>query len=220
VRDTGIGIPTRLQDSLFNKFVQADPSSARKHGGTGLGLAICKQLAELMGGSVGLESEPGQGSTFHVRLPLPFAAEAERAVVGPSLTRGRRPSSETRWLVLLADDNRVNQKLASHLLRQLGCEVDVARDGVETLQLWNERPYDAIFMDCQMPGLDGYETTMRIRQVAGRGMEIPIIAITAHSMAGDRERCLDAGMNDYVSKPLHVSDLERVLDTWVAEVKA
>ncbi len=220
VRDTGIGIPAHLQASLFNKFVQADPSSARKHGGTGLGLAICKQLAELMGGGVGLESEPGQGSTFHVHLPLPFAAERAGEAAGTSPTRVRAGNSETRWLVLLADDNRVNQKLASHLLRQFGCEVDVARDGVEALEQWKQRPYDAIFMDCQMPDLDGYETTLRIRQEGGRGAEIPIIAITAHSMAGDRERCLDAGMNDYVSKPLNRSDLERVLDVWIAGVKA
>jgi signal transduction histidine kinase/ligand-binding sensor domain-containing protein/CheY-like chemotaxis protein len=219
VRDTGIGIPRHLQDSLFHKFVQADPSSARKHGGTGLGLAICKQLAGLMGGTVGFESGPGVGSTFYVRLPLPLTAERQRAPVGAAAA-GRASTSETRKLVLLADDNRVNQKLASHLLQQLGCEVDVARDGAEALRLWKERPYDAIFMDCQMPDLDGYETTARIRQAGGRGAEIPIIATTAYSMAGDRERCLDAGMNDYVSKPLNRSDLERVLVTWASGVKA
>jgi signal transduction histidine kinase/CheY-like chemotaxis protein/ligand-binding sensor domain-containing protein len=216
VRDTGIGIPPHLQASLFKKFVQADPSSARKHGGTGLGLAICKQLAELMGGTVGCQSEPGSGSTFHVRLPLPIAVEPARALVGPSASRTIVSASEVRRLVLLADDNRVNQKLASRLLQQLGCEVDVAQDGAEALQLWKQRPYDAIFMDCQMPDLDGYETTARIRQEGGRGEQIPIIATTAHSMAGDRERCLEAGMNDYVSKPLNRSDLERVLETWVA----
>jgi signal transduction histidine kinase/ligand-binding sensor domain-containing protein/ActR/RegA family two-component response regulator len=225
VRDTGMGIPHHVQAALFHKFVQADPSCARKHGGTGLGLAICKQLAELMGGAVGVESEPGLGSTFHVRLPLPPAAETEQAGARPAKIRERRPAepgadSETRWLVLLADDNRVNLKLATHLLRRLGCEVDVAQDGLETLRLWKQRPYDAVFMDCQMPDMDGYETTARIRQEGGRGADLPIIAITAHSMAGDRERCLDAGMNDYVSKPLNVSDLERVLDTWVVGVKA
>ena len=220
VQDSGIGIPHHLQPSLFSKFVQADPSSARKYGGTGLGLAICKQLAELMGGGVGLESEPGSGSTFSVWLPLPLTAELRRSSGSRSATNGYKPAPETRWLVLLADDNRVNQKLACRLLEQLGCEVDVARDGPQTLQLWNQRPYDAIFMDCQMPDLDGYETTQRIRAHGGRGAEIPIIATTAHSMAGDRERCLDAGMNDYVSKPLSRADLERVLETWVVGVNA
>ena len=219
VRDSGIGIPHHLQASLFGKFVQADPSSARKYGGTGLGLAICKQLAELMGGGVELESEPGIGSTFSVWLPLPPASELRRRNGARPATNGDKPAAETRWLVLLADDNRVNQKLACRLLQQLGCEVDVARDGAQTLQLWNQRPYDAIFMDCQMPDLDGYETTERIRAHGGRGAEIPIIATTAHSMAGDRERCLDAGMNDYVSKPLSRADLERVMETWVVGVR-
>jgi signal transduction histidine kinase/ligand-binding sensor domain-containing protein/CheY-like chemotaxis protein len=220
VRDTGIGIPHHLQETLFHKFVQADASTARRHGGTGLGLAICKQLAELMGGSVGVESAPGSGSTFHVCLPLPLASEPARVSIAHAPSNGHAVKQETRWLALLADDNRVNQKLACHLLGQLGCEVDVARDGAEALALWNQRPYDAIFMDCQMPGMDGYETTARIRQEGGRGRDIPIIATTAHSMAGDRERCLNAGMNDYVSKPLNRGDLERVLDTWVAGAKA
>ena len=219
VRDNGIGIPYHLQATLFNKFVQADPSSARKYGGTGLGLAICRQLAELMGGGVGLESEPGHGSTFSVWLPLPLTSERRRnARPAASSDRDRRAPGSRR-LVLLADDNRVNQKLACRLLEQLGCEVDVAKDGSETLALWNRRPYEAIFMDCQMPDLDGYEATQRIRSQGGRGAEIPIIATTAHSMAGDRERCLDAGMNDYVSKPLSRSDLERVLEVWVNGVR-
>ena len=115
-------------------------------------------------------------------------------------------------LVLLAEDNPINQKLAVHLLRQLGCEVDLATNGIETLQHWSERPYDVIFMDCQMPHLDGYETTARIRAAGQRGRDIPIIAITANSMVGDRERCVAAGMTDYVSKPLHLSDLKRVLE--------
>ena len=219
VRDTGIGIPYTVQPSLFNKFMQADQSSARKHGGTGLGLAICKQLAGLMGGSVGVDSAPGRGSTFQVRLPLPLGPESHAAGL-PSASREHAAAPETRWLVLLADDNRVNQKLACHLLRQLGCEVDIASDGGEALRMWCQRPYDAVFMDCQMPDMDGYETTVRIRKSGGRGLTIPIIAITAHSMAGDRERCIDAGMNDYVSKPLNRGDLERALDLWVAGVGA
>jgi CheY-like chemotaxis protein len=212
VTDTGIGIPPEKQSSLFSKFVQVDSSTARKFGGTGLGLAISKQLAELMGGSVGCRSVPSEGSTFWLRLPLPLAT----GITDPSsLLRYQKAVREVEGsrLVLLADDNAINQKLATHLLRKLGCEVDVVSDGLEALQLWNQKPYDAIFMDVQMPALDGYETTARIRASGARGREIPIIATTAHSMSGDRERCLDAGMTDYVSKPLSLHDLQRVLET-------
>ncbi len=208
VSDTGIGIDAETQTRLFSKFVQADSSTARRYGGTGLGLAICRQLAELMGGDVGLRSTKGAGSTFWVKLPMaPAAAPALRSGT-PKLAP---PADANRWLVLLAEDNAVNQKLARHLLGKLGCEVDVANNGMEALTRWTERSYDAIFMDCQMPGLDGYQTTQQIRESGGRGRTIPIIAITASSMVGDRERCLAAGMTDYVSKPLDPKDLRRAL---------
>jgi signal transduction histidine kinase/CheY-like chemotaxis protein len=211
VTDSGIGISADKQPLLFGKFVQADSSTARRFGGTGLGLAICKKLAELMGGSVGLRSAPGKGSTFWVRLPLSAALRTapQTAEVGSSDISGLR----NLGLVLLAEDNHVNQKLATILLRKLGCEVDVASNGIEALQRWAERPYDAIFMDCQMPDLDGYETTARIRAAGLRGRDIPIIATTANSMVGDRERCLAAGMTDYISKPLNLSDLKRALES-------
>jgi CheY-like chemotaxis protein len=230
VTDSGIGIPKEKQDQLFGKFVQADSSTARRFGGTGLGLAISKQLAELMGGSVGFESIAGKGSTFWVRLPLPLAPEAipdgtltggtgdlERlhAVHRRMKASAARSPDHKRWLVLVADDNRINRKLATHLLQKLGCEVDVTENGFETLDRWPQRDYAAIFMDCQMPDLDGYETTQRIRASGGRGAVIPIIATTANSMVGDRERCLASGMNDYVSKPLHIRDLARVLEVWL-----
>jgi signal transduction histidine kinase/CheY-like chemotaxis protein len=212
VIDTGIGIALDKQELLFSKFVQADSSTTRRFGGTGLGLAICKQLAELMGGSVGLRSVPSQGSTFWVRLPLPLATGAVKDLDRLHSIHVPAPA-QNRRLVLLADDNHINRKLATELLHKLGCEVDVARNGVEALQRWNQRPYDAIFMDCQMPELDGYETTARIRAGGGRGRDIPIIATTARSMVGDRERCLAAGMTDYVSKPLTLQDLEQVLES-------
>jgi CheY-like chemotaxis protein len=208
VSDSGIGIAAETQPLLFGKFVQADSSTARRFGGTGLGLAICKQLAELMGGSVGLRSAPEEGSTFWVNLPMPLAPTPAPGGVRTLAVAGPR----TRCLVLLAEDNPVNQKLARHLLGKLGCEVDVANNGMETLEMWTQRPYDAIFMDCQMPGIDGYQATGRIRASGDRGRLIPIIATTASSMVGDRERCLAAGMTDYVSKPLHPRQLERVLN--------
>jgi len=216
VVDTGIGIDAETQPRLFGKFVQADSSTARRYGGTGLGLAISRQLAELMGGSVGLRSAPGAGSTFWVTLPMPPAPAPE--VLAPQLQGNLSP--DNRWLVLLAEDNAVNQKLARHVLGKLGCEVDVANNGVEALERWNQRPYDAIFMDCQMPVLDGYQTTERIRQSGDRGRKIPIVALTASSMVGDRERCLAAGMTDYISKPLDPRELRRVLQAMLPEGSA
>jgi signal transduction histidine kinase/CheY-like chemotaxis protein len=218
VADTGIGIDAETQTRLFGKFVQADSSTARRYGGTGLGLAISRQLAELMGGTVGLRSTPGAGSTFWVKVPMPPApAVADNTSAAISLNV---PVPANRWLVLLAEDNPVNQKLACHLLGKLGCEVDVANNGVEALDRWTTRPYDAIFMDCQMPVLDGYRTTARIRESGGRGRRIPIVAITASSMVGDRERCLAAGMTDYISKPLVPGELRRVLYAAMSEGSA
>ena len=209
VSDSGIGIPVEQQEQLFTRFTQAENSTSHRFGGTGLGLAICKQLAELMGGSVGLRSEPGNGSTFWVKLPLPAPAGLAASLQNLTTVHG----APYRGLVLLADDNRVNQKLAERLLSKLGCEVDLASDGTETVEAWDKRPYDAIFMDCQMPGMDGYETTRRIRGSGERGRAIPIIATTADSADGQRERCLSAGMTDYVTKPLSLAELERVLNS-------
>jgi len=213
-----MGIAPENQALLFNKFVQAESSTARRFGGTGLGLAICKQLAELMGGSVGLTSAPGEGSSFWARIPLPLAPK-------PAAAPERAPKEivvkpQRHWHVLLAEDNPVNQKLAKLLLSKLGCQVDVASGGVEALRLFAEHTYDAIFMDCQMPDMDGYEATARIRASGTRGHSIPIIATTASSMVGDRERCLAAGMSDYVSKPLNLRDLQRVLDNMPAADEA
>jgi CheY-like chemotaxis protein len=218
VNDTGIGIDAQTQPRLFSKFVQADSSTARRFGGTGLGLAICRQLAELMGGSVGVRSKPGVGSAFWVTLPMPPAPAMPLDSAVPRFATVPVPAN--RWLVLLAEDNLVNQKLARHLLGKLGCEVDVANNGMEALERWAERPYDAIFMDCQMPGLDGYQATQRIRASGERGRRIPIIAITASSMVGDRERCLASGMTDYVSKPLDPRELRRVLHAALPEGSA
>jgi signal transduction histidine kinase/ligand-binding sensor domain-containing protein/ActR/RegA family two-component response regulator len=216
VADSGIGIPSEKQALLFTRFTQADSSTAQRFGGTGLGLAISKHLAELMGGSVGLRSEPGNGSTFWVRLPLP---DAPKTPESPSAVPS--PNAERRPRVLVADDNRVNQTLAERLLVKLGCEVDLVSNGVETLEAWSKHAYDAILMDCQMPAMDGYEAASRIRASGERGKAIPIIATSAEGISGERERCLKAGMTDYIAKPISLANLERVLasalDSSVAE---
>jgi signal transduction histidine kinase/ActR/RegA family two-component response regulator len=204
VTDTGIGIPREQQETLFTRFMQAGEPASHRFGGTGLGLAISKQLAEMMGGSVGVRSEPGQGSTFWAKLPLPEAAET-----APDFHAAR----QFRHLVLIADDNRVNQKLAARLFQKLGCEAECVSNGAEAVAAWQHRPYDAIFLDCQMPVMDGYEAARRIRASGGRGEQIPIIAIPAVNSSTDRERCTEAGMNHYITKPLSLADLERVLST-------
>lgn len=364
VTDTGIGIPEDKQPLLFKQFSQADASTARKFGGTGLGLAISKRLVEMMGGTMGLRSVPGQGSTFWFTLSLKkgvaeahcgeggagasnlrvlivddleinrrvlsaqlshwgmvfeeadsgqealvrlrakaeagtpfevaildhcmpgmdgeslarciledpvlkstrlimlgssgqrsetnrflqlgFMAVLTKPVVRPvqllqAILRAARremldtpaspsdtsivssdkqtaepaPAEFRRCRVLLAEDNQVNQRLATRILGKLGCVVDVAANGSEALHLCQRLPYDCIFMDCHMPEMDGFEATQRIRSLNQKGGRIPIVALTANAMAGDRERCLAAGMDDYISKPMHKDDIERVLRRWV-----
>ena len=354
ISDTGIGIPPEQQDRLFRKFSQADASTTRKYGGTGLGLAICKQLAELMGGEVGLISAVGQGSTFWatVLLELDPAASSQpahptlagvrtlyldanplhrlilaeqcaewgmrigvadtaakaldqvaravaaadpfrlvlvdQAVTDPSAaefaarvmaiqpgaprpallllsdggTRGKageyeaagfagylsrpvrsatlaqtfesllaprcelptagKPATDTKApaatvglrLVLLVDDNVVNQKVGAKMLEKMGCRVDVASNGVEAVDAWARVPYEIVFMDCQMPEMDGYEATGEIRRREGPGVRTPIVALTANAMQGDREKCLEAGMDDYLSKPIKPDDLRAALARW------
>jgi PAS domain S-box-containing protein len=214
VTDSGIGIALDKQTLVFEKYRQADSSTTRRYGGTGLGLAICRQLATLMDGDIGLESTEGVGSTFWFAIPLaaapvPGEPAAPEAAPEPLADSSRQP------VALLVEDNLTNQFVARRFIEKAGCIVDVASNGAEALECIAERDYDLVFMDCQMPIMDGYEATKRIRQ--GRLSSVPIIAMTAHAMKGDRERCLAVGMTEYLSKPLKpgtvVEMVERVLRT-------
>lgn len=213
VADTGIGIPAEQHHYIFNKFTQADTSTTRKFGGTGLGLAICQQLVQMMGGQIGLESAPGMGSTFWFSFPLVEAALAEKAVVSP-VTEALRVEDAR---VLVVEDHPINQMLLLKLLRKLGLtEIVTATNGTEALEALAHNVFTLVLMDCQMPELDGYETTRRIRtREASEGGHLPIIAMTANAMVGDREKCLKTGMDDYLSKPIDLAGLRQTLSRWL-----
>lgn len=212
VRDTGIGISPAGQAKLFDEFSQVDSSNKRRHGGTGLGLAITRRLIEEMGGEINVESSLGQGTTFSFGLPLspesPSTAPPEPEQLLPARFSGR---------VLVAEDNAVNQRLAQRMLEKLGLTVDLAANGREALDKARKREYKLIFMDCQMPVMDGYEATLEIRGLSGPRSRVPIVAMTAHAMVGDRERCMEIGMDDYLTKPIAQMALRTTLARWLAE---
>ena len=208
VSDTGIGIPADRRDRLFQSFSQADSSTTRKYGGTGLGLAISKNLIELMGGRIGVTSRPGRGSTFWFEVPLRPAdnEEAETVDSTQATDAGHRPCDVVLAgrHVLLVEDNRVNRMYAQEVLRQAGAECCAVETGFQVLQAVRSRHFDLVLMDCQMPEMDGYEATRHIRAMERDGRlfgRLPIIALTANAIKGDREQCLEAGMDDYISKP-------------------
>jgi signal transduction histidine kinase/CheY-like chemotaxis protein len=201
VRDTGIGIPLDKQKAIFTAFTQADGSISRRYGGSGLGLAISSKLIEMIGGTIRVESEPGHGSLFEFIVPYDSAPDAVEA-------RAVKPVSFAARRVLLAEDNVVNQKVASRLLEKSGHSVIVVSNGKEALAAINRESFDVVLMDIQMPEMDGFETTARVRaREANQARHLPILAMTAHAMSGDRERCLKAGMDGYVSKPMHLAEL-------------
>jgi signal transduction histidine kinase/ActR/RegA family two-component response regulator len=220
VTDTGIGISAEVQKRLFRPFVQADTSTTREYGGTGLGLAIAKQLVQLMGGSIGVESEPGRGSQFWFTVPLAVLSRAPGKV--KVATRAELPPLRGR--VLLVEDNVINQQVAEHVLRSFGLDVAVVANGCDAVTACAQGDFDAVLMDCLMPEMDGFEATRHIRQQEATATppsrHLPIIAMTANALVGDRERCMAAGMDDYLPKPFQRQMLHGLLTRWLSQPSA
>lgn len=219
VQDTGIGIPDEFQSQLFDKFAQADTSISRKFGGTGLGLAITKYLVEMMGGTIGFTSKVNHGTTFFISIPIKETPKNdilqgeikvinENSLVGIDLANIR---------ALIVEDHPINQMLAVKWLKKLGLKnIDSALNGFESLTLLRNNQYDFILMDCQMPELDGYETTSLIRDMEKQlNIRTPIIAMTANAMLGEREKCIQSGMDDYLSKPLNFGQFQSSIAQWI-----
>ncbi len=217
VEDSGIGIPQEKQESVFNKFTQADVSTARKYGGTGLGLSITKQLVEMMGGEIRLDSVESKGTTFYVDIPVEQASSQDQR--NDKKDGGYAFNTDSK--ILVVDDHPVNLLFMRKVLKKLGfADVDEGRSGREALNYFKTGDYDLIFMDCQMPEMDGFEASEHIRDMEGDSIgAIPIIAVTADAMKGARERCIDAGMNDYISKPIDVEKLTHILSRWLPSNK-
>ncbi|WP_212631669.1 ATP-binding protein [Pseudomonas sp. KB-10] len=210
VRDSGIGIDAERLEHMFDAFQQADTSISRRYGGTGLGLPIARTLAERMGGTLRAESQLGAGSVFTLEIPLPFRPYSEQAQNSDSPALGGGDGQP----VLLVEDNPVNQTVIEAMLRSLGYQVSLVGDGQQAVHSCSQQDYAAILMDCRLPLMDGYEATRQIRQLE-RGRQVPIIALTANALQGDREACLQAGMNDYLAKPFKRADLQRILLRWL-----
>jgi CheY-like chemotaxis protein len=212
VEDTGIGIAEDQQASIFEPFFQCDSSSTRRYGGAGLGLAITKQLALLMSGDVGVTSVPGKGSCFRLTVPLRRADSLDGAdeVTAPELT----PAGGRRATVLLVEDNDLNARVMTLLIRKLGHAVLRVSSGAEALRTFPTRPFDLVLLDLQMPGMDGYQTALAIRRDV-KNFEVPIVAVTAHASANARAKCLASGMNDFLTKPVSLSQMTATLGQWL-----
>jgi CheY-like chemotaxis protein len=218
VADTGVGIAPEKQKLIFDAFSQADGSTARRFGGTGLGLTISSRLVELMGGTIWVESALGRGSCFHFTADLGEGKEVVETLPhakpdSPEPIRRKTVPEARRLHVLLAEDNAVNQKIACRFLEKAGHHVTLASHGRQALAAIERENFDVVLMDVQMPEMDGFEATAAIRaQERDTGKRLPIIAMTAHAMAGDRERCLAAGMDNYIAKPISARELIELLE--------
>ncbi len=212
VRDSGIGIAPERLEHMFDAFQQADTSISRRYGGTGLGLSIARTLAERMGGTLHASSEEGVGSVFTLEIPLPFSLRSEDVQAQTQKDVASGGDQE----VLLVEDNPVNQTVIEAMLRSLGYRVTLVGDGAQAVQRFDARRFSAVLMDCRLPVMDGYEATRQIRRHMPQN-GTPIIALTANALQGDREACLQAGMNDYLAKPFKRADLERVLLRWLGK---
>jgi len=215
VSDTGIGIPEAALETLFNAFTQADGSTTRKYGGTGLGLAIVSQLVELMHGRLGVDSVEGEGSTFW------FIARfkcAEKELAREEVTKESAEPLQLNAKILLVEDNPINQMIAQKMMEKIGLRAVLANNGVEALEILAKQSFDLVLMDCQMPEMDGFDATREIRKLELKDLRdeaLPVIAMTANVMSGDRQRCLDVGMDDYIGKPVQRDRLESVLRKWL-----
>jgi two-component system, sensor histidine kinase and response regulator len=214
VEDTGIGIEHDKLEKIFERFSQADISTSRHFGGTGLGLPICQKLASLMGGEVGVRSQPGSGSTFWVELPIGISAKTESATehaTTPAAAPDKRsPVSCNGIRVLLLEDNVINERVALSMLGRMGCRTQHAREGAAGIRMALENDYDLILMDLEMPDINGFEATREILQKMGAAAP-PIVALTAHSLPGYRELCLAAGMKERLTKPLDADQLRETV---------
>jgi CheY-like chemotaxis protein/signal transduction histidine kinase len=225
VKDSGIGIRKDKLETIFSAFSQAEDSTTRRFGGTGLGLVISKQLVKLMGGKIGVESEEGKGATFWFTAVFSITKNHTLPLIEvhdyPAKKLGLSGEQECcRFFdanILVVEDNQTNQIVIRDMLENIGCRIDIAENGLEAVDAIRITPYDLVFMDCHMPRLDGYETSRRIRQkkAQSRNKHLPIIALTAHAMKGDRELCLAAGMDDYVSKPCSERQIKAILQKWL-----
>jgi CheY-like chemotaxis protein/HPt (histidine-containing phosphotransfer) domain-containing protein len=224
IRDTGLGIGQDKIERLFKPFSQAETSTSRQYGGTGLGLAICRRLIELMGGKISVQSTPGSGSNFYFSLVLPVLPQPRQEPESKSHSR-IDPGLAQRYplSVLLVDDDIIGQKAVLQIFQQLGYHADVAINGTEAIQSWERQHYDLLFLDVQMPELDGLEATRRIRQVERNRTPTQsppartiIIAMTANAFPEDRAKCLAVGMDDYLSKPLRPREVQAMIEKWGA----
>ncbi len=226
VKDTGIGIPSDQQKHLFKNFSQVSSEITRQYGGTGLGLAISRKLTEMMNGEIGAESEPGTGSTFRFTIPL-TKQQGTRKSRNDLIHLGRQKranskESKKELSVLLVEDDTINQKITSILLEKEGFKITIAETGVQAIETMRENTFDLILMDVEMPEKNGYDTTREIRASTAKtdSHQIPIIAMTAHAMSGIREKCLAAGMNDYISKPINMPLLNEIIQRFDFSPKA